>query len=151
MLSFGFHTVMLKYAAMIEWNRHNSAFFFRTNVFLENFENFESNHHLNLKEIRKIAHHNVFNMYLTSAKPVSPRARALYNNQSSNQSIKQKAPSHSINQSIHNWLEIFTDSTNQAINQLFSSGTFYVYPNPTINWLPFQNQFLPWIVEVSRF
>ena len=37
--------------------------------------------------------------------------------QSINQSIKQKAPSHSINQSIHNLLLILMDSTNPAINQ----------------------------------
>ena len=53
-------------------------------------------------------------------------------NQSINQSIKQKSPSHSINQSIHNF-----DSINQAINQ-------------SIKWRPFQNQFSPWILEVSR-
>ena len=38
-------------------------------------------------------------------------------NQSIDRSIKQKAPSHSINQSIHNLLLILMDGTNQAINQ----------------------------------
>ena len=44
-------------------------------------------------------------------------ARVLYINQSIDQSVRQKAPSHSINQSIHNLLLIFVDSTNQATNQ----------------------------------
>ena len=38
-------------------------------------------------------------------------------NQSINRSIKQKVPSHSINQSIHDLLLIFINSTNQAINR----------------------------------
>ena len=38
--------------------------------------------------------------------------------QSINQSTEEKAPSHSINQSIHNPLSIFIDCTNQAINQV---------------------------------
>ena len=49
---------------------------------------------------------------------MSPRARVLYINQSINQSIEVKASSHSINQSIHNLLLIFIDSTNQSINQV---------------------------------
>ena len=44
---------------------------------------------------------------------MSPRARVQYNSQT----VKQKASSHSINQSIHNLLLIFIDSTNLAINQ----------------------------------
>ena len=52
----------------------------------------------------------------TSAKPVSPRTQVLYINQSINQWIKQKVPSHSINQSIYPSLLIALDRTNQAIN-----------------------------------
>ena len=49
---------------------------------------------------------NKFLFLITNAKLVSPRAQMLYINQSINRSIKQKAPSHSINQSIPNLLLI---------------------------------------------
>ena len=55
-----------------------------------------------------------------------------------NQSIKQKAPSHSItqsiNQSIRNFLLIFIDSTNQAIKQsTYQSRDISSIPNQSIN------------------
>ena len=57
-------------------------------------------------------------------------------NRSINQSIDQKPPSHSINQSIHNLLLIFIDSTNQtskqSINQL-SVRDILSMPNQSIN------------------
>ena len=71
--------------------------------------------------------------------------KLIFNDQSVNQSIdrliKQKVPSHPIDQSIDDLLLIFIDSTNQTINQLINPVTLWVYPiNQSINWLPFQNQ-----------
>ena len=55
-------------------------------------------------------------------------------NQSINQSIEQKAPSHSINQSIHNFPLIFIDSTNQAIKQsTYQSRDILGIPDQSIN------------------
>ena len=50
-----------------------------------------------------------------------------------NQSIKQKAPSYSINQSSHDLLLIFIDSTNQAINQSTNQLHDKSIPNQSIN------------------
>ena len=65
---------------------------------------------------------------------MSPRTRVICISQSINQSIKQKAPSHSINQSIHNLLLIFIDSADQSINQsTYQSWDISSIPNQSIN------------------
>ena len=73
--------------------------------------------------------------------------------QSINQSIKQKVPSRSINQSIYNLLLISIDSTNQAIKQSIDLSVPWHLKstNQSINRLSFHNLFSLWIVEVSRF
>ena len=85
-----------------------STFFLFSGIFSNSFNSKN-------KQRNKIKQQNT--LYWTSAKPVSPRSRVLYINQSINQTIEQKPSTHSINQSTYQSRDI-SSIPNQSISQL---------------------------------
>ena len=82
----------------------------------------------------------------TNAKPVPPRARVLYTNQSIDRSKRRLQVIQSTNQSItYYWFLLIVLIKQSSEQSTYQSRDIASRPNQSISWLPFENQFSLWI------